>query len=231
MSEESALTKLINRTVRGVQDKTIAMTQALPETVKNPVRQAVGRVVSNVPTDLAYVDPAATVKEFFDPYSRTGIGDIIKAVVRDQPVSEINNTIHQQARRPLIREYFNMNPQDPGPLLPGHFGSPPPIYLKQGKDYRINPETDNPEAQVALALFKRGSEVSRANNPVTANYIPGHPDPYDFDLHPDELAQYSGKPLPLAMFARAMMETIGRPARVLTGGYYNPPPKEEMLPR
>jgi hypothetical protein len=229
---KSAFTKVLQRGARGAQDLTLSALQNLPEVVKTPLRHAVGRVVSNIPTDLAYTDPTATVKGFFDPYSRTGVGDVVKSVIQDRPVPELQTEAHQQARRPLIREYFDLPPQDPGPLPPGHFGQPPPVYLKQGKDYRINPETDNPEAQVALAMFKRGNQVARPNNPVTANYTPGYPDPYNFDLHPDELAQIKpNQPIPANLFARQILETMGHPARVMTGGYYNPPPKENMIPK
>lgn len=218
----SPFSRFVNRSARGLQDFTINTLQSLPEPIKNPIRQTVGRVATNVISSPTYGEHQEAIDAFRPQNIISTLGNIIK----DRPAVP-QNDFRMSANRPLFREYFNLPPQDTNN-----------VFLKQGKDYRINPNTTDPQGQATLHQFQfpdaegtysRGSPdiPTRArNNSISGDYIPGQPDPYDFNLHSNEMPA-KGMPYSFEGFARTALGAIGKPAVLQTGGYYNPSIKDK----
>ena len=211
----SPFSRFVNRSARGLQDFTINTLQSLPEPVKLPVRQAVGRVLTNTIWPHGYTSQHAGIMK--DEFSPNMIGDTISSIVKDKPLVPDDAT-----RRPLFRAYFDLPTQDKE-----H------VYNQVGKNFYINPDTKNEEAQKTINSFNVDSKLGLYGggqtriNPISGNYMAGHPDPWNFDLSQDEIKQQQGKPLTTVNFARSALEAIGNPPRLMTTGYYNPAPKEK----
>lgn len=234
----------VKKAARGAQDLTISAVQNLPEPFKKPVRQAVGRVATNVIYPVGYDEGTGAgnkVEQTMKAFSPSELSHTIRSIVKDQPnytpdyyaVSQI------AARRPLFREYFDLPPQDTED-----------VFLKKGKSYRINPDSKNEVAKETMEGFaadqnalaggvsypynkptpeQRASFLSRPrNNFISGNYFIGKPDPWNFDLSPKEIEAARGRPLKVGEFVRSMFEALGKPAVLETGGYNNPEPDEEM---
>ncbi len=208
-------TDFLNRSARGLQDFTLNALQKLPEPIKKPIRQAVGRVATNIMEPVGYgIEP----DRFSEVLAPSNLPHTISSIVKDQPAygHSLNSDLNQ-IRGPLFRSYFDLPTRDTGN-----------VFIQNGKDFRINPNTQNRQALGVLNQFKQGYNAPAPYyNAISGGYYPGHPDPFNFDLQPDEQPA-KGKPIPLNDFARSAVEAIGKPANLQTGGYYNPPPKENL---
>lgn len=201
--------------LRFEQDLSVKLLKSLPEFIKKPLRQGVGRVLTNV------IDPLSGNQSYYNVGQdstiekgtfSSNIINTVKSIIQDKPAYKSRSGYGDTsgAERSLFREYFDLEPQDKNN-----------IFIKDGKNYSINPETRDYDALRTLQEFKRKDKYSQGYAPIVARYIPGQPDKYDFNLHQSELDEYKGKPLPLAYYGRNLMEAIGNPASVRTGGYAN----------
>lgn len=235
---------------RAVQDLSIETVKSLPEPIKKPIRQAVGRVATNLIEPVGYsytsfdmnkgIRDVPKLQQTMGLFAPHNIAHTISSLVQDKPAYNEDvlaglNMPHDDSpdalytsRRPLFREYFDLPNQDVTNA-----------YVHSGKDYWINPNTRNQVAREAMYQFQGGGTPSgfitmpgTDYNAISGSYLPGQPDPWNFDLHPEEIADYADKRrhLPSGIYGREMLEALGRPAVLHTGGYINTPTREEMQP-
>lgn len=235
---------------RAVQDLSIDAVKALPEPIKKPLRQAVGRVATNVIEPVGYsytsfdqhsgIKDVSKLDQTMGLFAPRNIAHTISSLVQDKPA--YNDAVLPglppdmppdpiySSRRPLFREYFDLPTQDTTNA-----------FVHSGKDYWINPDTKNQVARETMQQFKGGPGATPSGflnvagtdyNAISGSYIAGQPDPWNFDLHPEE-AEYAKDTrfhLKSGIYGRLMLEALGNPAVLHTGGYVNKPPNEEMLP-
>ena len=207
----------LDRIIRQMQELFLSGARGLPEGIKKPVRRAVGRVATNVIDPFGYgedvgVDRLAEAAALFAPKE---LPRTLSKIYQDQPaVRQVDQEeagdmeALARARRPLFREYFDLPTQDVDQ-----------VYTQHGKNFRINPQTQNVDAQHVLKQFQAGDPGEPRTNILSRNYVPGQPDPWDFAPHPEELERTKGKHLDAALFGRMLFEALGRPAVLETGGY------------
>lgn len=219
---KSRFSALLNKAIRGAQDISISAVKNIPEPIKRPIRQATGRVLSNIIEPLGYEGAesgnANKAQEMAKLFSRQNIGHTLASIARDQPAYPAEDPANRmpyadaalRAGRPLLREYFDLPPQDTENM-----------YIRQGKNYRINPATTNPVALDQLQEYKKGalSPDKFHYGYLGGAFKPGYPDPWNFDLSPKEVEEAKGRPYNVQEFGRSMMEAVGNPAVLQTGGY------------
>lgn len=241
----------MGRAARKVQDLSIEALQNLPEWLKSPIRHGVGRVATNVIDPFGYDPESGTegskIEQTGRLFSPRNLPHTLSSILHDRPAFNPTDDptadpeieiAAEKARRPLFREYFDLPTQDEDN-----------VFIKRGKNFRINPETKNTTAQHVLKQFsgpmyrpdrftdkdETSLEVGDVpgqprTNMLSRNYFPEQPDPWDFAPSFRELARTKGKPLDTALFGRILLEAIGKPATLETGGYANPPPNEDVDP-
>lgn len=135
---------------------------------------------------------------------------------RNNPVKGTEDDL----RQPLWRAYWGLDPQDTNNY-----------YNIQGKNFSLN--QNNPISQQYIPQFKGGQNISWVGvdkdkniqqfpvpkifkstnynwNQISGHFIPGQPDPWNFDLHPNEIPSPNAAYGPTSFMRQAMEQMTGQ---------------------